>query len=55
MEELLWKKENLQFGRAYVMHFVNLSKIRDYGNRNVRLAAGMTISKTLVVSSTNAN
>lgn len=33
------------------MHFVSLSRIRDYGNLNVRLAADMTISKALVVSS----
>ena len=45
----------MQFGKVYVMHFANLFKIRDYGNRNVRLAADMTISKVLVVSSTNAN
>lgn len=37
------------------MHFVSLSKIRDYENRNVRLAVDMTISKTLVVSSTGVN
>ena len=37
------------------MHFANLSKIRDYGNLNVRLAADMTISKALAVSSTGAD
>ena len=45
----------MQFGKAYVMHFVNLFKIKGYGNRNVGPAADMTISKALVVSSTNAN
>lgn len=31
---MLWKKENLQYGKGYVMHFVSLSKIRDFGNRS---------------------
>ena len=37
------------------MRFANLFKIKGCGNRNARLAADMTISKALVVSSTNAN
>jgi len=45
----------LQFGKVYAMHFVNLFKIRDYGNRNVRLVADMTISKERAVSLTSVN
>ena len=37
------------------MHFVSLSKTKDSGNRSVKRAIGMTISKVLVASLINAN
>ena len=51
----IWNKENLQYGKEYVTHFVSQYKIKDFGNQNVRLVADMTISKALVASLTNVN
>ena len=45
----------MQFGKVYVMHFVNLFKIRGFGNQNVRLVVDMTISKIPVASLIGVN
>lgn len=52
---MIWKKENLQYGEEYAMHYANLSKIKDFGSQNVSPAPGMTTSKGPDVSWTDVN
>ena len=55
MVSMLWKKENLQYGKGYAMHFVSLSKIRDFGNRSAWPVTDTTISNIQVAFSTSAD